>query len=87
MVSNADHRFIYDAGFTYTDHSYRKMIDADGPTIAGAFYEELFRDLNGLPSVTPEFTKSARALDIAVKKLKSDGVAFRRWVPFIHFGK
>lgn len=63
------------------------MADRDGPTIADAFYEELFRGVDGGPTHLPDVTKSARALDISVKKLRSEGVEFRRWVPFIHLGK
>jgi hypothetical protein len=59
------------------------MTDADGPTIADAFYEELFR---GGP-LKPDMAKSALALHLAVKKLRSQSVSFRRWVPFIHMGK
>lgn len=63
------------------------MVDQDGPAITDAFYEELFRGPDGEPTRLPDVTKSARALDVSVKKLRSTGVAFRRWVPFIHLGK
>ena len=62
-------------------------MDPDGPTIADAFYEELFRGPDGEPALVPDTTKSAQALHIAVKKLRSQNVPFRRWVPFIHMGK
>ena len=32
-------------------------------------------------------TKAARALHLAVKKLRSENASFVRWVPFIHLGK
>lgn len=63
------------------------MADQDGPTIADAFYEELFRGPDGKPVIEPDTTNSAQALHIAVKKLRSQNVSFRRWVPFIHMGK
>ena len=63
------------------------MKDQDGPTIADAFYEELFHDLDGKPAHEPDMTKSALALHLAVKKLRSQNVSFCRWVPFIHLGR
>ena len=64
------------------------MMDKDGPTIVDTFYEELFfHSPNGTPALEPDMTKSALALHLAVKKLRSQGVSFHRWVPFIHMGK
>ncbi|KIJ92971.1 hypothetical protein K443DRAFT_112745 [Laccaria amethystina LaAM-08-1] len=64
------------------------MMDEDGPTIVDTFYEELFfGGPDGKPALKPDMTKSALALHLAVKKLRSQGVSFRRWVPFIHIGK
>lgn len=63
------------------------MADADGPTMADSFYEELFRGSNGNITSLPDVHRSARALHTAVKTLRSKGVEFRRWVPFIHLGK
>ena len=64
------------------------MMDEDGPTIADRFYEELFSGgPDGKPALKPDMTTSALALHLAVKKLRSQGVSFRRWVPFIHMGK
>ena len=63
------------------------MRDGDGPTIADAFYEELFRNPDETPAHEPDMTKSALALHLAVKKLRSQNVSFYRWVPFIHLGK
>ena len=61
------------------------MKDEDGPTIVDTFYEELF---SGSPDGRqPDMTKSALALHLAVKKLRSKGISFYRWVPFIHMGK
>lgn len=66
------------------------MADADGPAIAEVFYEELFKstDTASGADTRPDFRKSAQALAIAVKKLRSNpGVAFHRWVPFIRQGQ
>lgn len=68
-------------------HCFRKMTDADGPTIADAFYEELFQSSDGEPGLYPDLCSSSWALHAAVKKLRTSGVEFRRWVPFIHLGK
>ena len=63
-------------------------MDKDGPTIVDRFYEELFSGgPDGRPAHEPDMTKSALALHLAVKKLRSQGVSFHRWVPFIHMGK
>ena len=63
-------------------------MDKDGPTIVDTFYEELFiRSPDGRPALKPDMTRSALALHLAVKKLRSQGVSFHRWVPFIHMGK
>ena len=63
------------------------MMDEDGPIIADTFYEELFRGPDGRPIDEPDVKKSTYALHLAVKKLRSKNVSFRRWVPFIHMGK
>ena len=65
----------------------REIMDKDGPTIADAFYEELFHSLDGRQALKPDMAKSALALHLAVKKLRSQSVSFSRWVPFIHMGK
>jgi len=65
----------------------RRIYDEDGPVVADAFYEELFRGADGKPDVRPDITRSTLALHIAVDKLRSSGVPFHRWVPFIHMGK
>ena len=59
----------------------------DGPAVANAFYRELFSGGDGSPMTVPDTSKSAEALLIAVEELRSRGVEFRRWVPFIHIGK
>ena len=65
----------------------RRIYDEDGPVVADAFYEELFRGADGKLDAGPDITRSALALHLAVDKLRSSGVPFHRWVPFIHMGK
>ena len=67
--------------------STRKMADKDGPIIADAFYEELFRGTDLKPALEADTTKSAQALHDAVKKLRSQNASFGRWIPFINIGK
>uniref|UniRef100_A0A8H8CG05 CHAT domain-containing protein n=1 Tax=Psilocybe cubensis TaxID=181762 RepID=A0A8H8CG05_PSICU len=55
------------------------MRDEDGPTVAGAFYRELFRGPGGEKIHIPDVTKSAYALHIAVTELRAQTVSFRRW--------
>ncbi|KDR66899.1 hypothetical protein GALMADRAFT_1135831 [Galerina marginata CBS 339.88] len=75
------------SGFRSVVATMWEMMDEDGPTIADAFYKELFRGPDGKPTRAPDTSRSAHALHIAVKKLRSERVSFRRWVPFIHMGK
>ena len=62
-------------------------MDKDGPTIADTFYAEIFQGPDGKPALQPDTSKSAQAIHIAIKKLRSKNVPFHRWVPFIHMGK
>jgi hypothetical protein len=56
----------------------------DGPKVADAFYEHLFKATSNGRLDT---TEAARALHLATKKLRNEeGCSFRRWVPFVHFG-
>ncbi|KAF8154290.1 CHAT domain-containing protein [Crassisporium funariophilum] len=75
------------SGFSRVVATMWEIKDKDGPTITDAFYEELFRGPDGQPTSRPDVNKSAMALHSAVKKLRSNDVPFRRWVPFIHMGK
>ncbi|KAJ6506204.1 CHAT domain-containing protein [Mycena vitilis] len=76
------------AGFRSVVATMWTMKDADGPEVAEAFYGHLFRNANPdlSPPVYPDLNDSAEALHIAVKKLRSSGVPFLRWVPFVHYG-
>jgi hypothetical protein len=63
--------------------------DLDGPKIADTFYEYLFKncDPNSSPPVLPDLTQAAKALHVAVAKLREEpNIAFRRWVAFVHYG-
>jgi hypothetical protein len=65
----------------------RSIYDRDGPTIADVFDERLFQAADGKILDEPDPNSSARALHVPVKKLRSNNVSFRRWVPFIHMGR
>jgi hypothetical protein len=67
----------------------RAISDEDGPTVADAFYEHLFRENKSAAVNTfrPDTTEGAAALHVAVAKLRAKGVSFKRWVPFIHMGR
>ncbi|PPR00912.1 hypothetical protein CVT26_015522 [Gymnopilus dilepis] len=75
------------AGYRSVVATMWRMEDSDGPVIADAFYEELCRGPDGTSLSRPDTRRSAKALAIAVEKLRSKGVPFKRWVPFIHMGK
>ena len=69
--------------FTGTNKS---IYDDDGPKIANEFYGHLFK--GHADGSAPDTTESARALHIAVKKLRAqyNERSFVRWVPFVHYG-
>jgi hypothetical protein len=65
------------------------MHDLDGPKIADTFYQHLFKncDPNSKPPVFPDLTQAAKALSLAVAKLREEpDIPFRHWVPFVHYG-
>ena len=66
---------------------FRSIADADGPKIAGNFYEHLFRNYNTVDNVGPDMAQAARTLHLAIVKLRSENVSFAGWVPFIHLGR
>ncbi|KAF8512786.1 CHAT domain-containing protein [Gautieria morchelliformis] len=78
------------AGFRGVVGTMWTIFDEDGPKVADAFYEYLFRDnssSNAEDTFRPDTTQAARALHVAVAKLRAEGVSFKRWVPFIHLGR
>jgi len=65
------------------------MNDLDGPKIADTFYEHLFKkcDPKSNPPVLPDLKQAAKALHLAVEKLRKEpNTPFRCWVPFVHYG-
>jgi hypothetical protein len=58
----------------------RAISDVDGPKVAKWFYEELFAN----EVINADCV--AYALDVAVGKLRQEGVPLDRWAPFIHMG-
>ena len=59
------------------------MTDEDGQDLAKHFYKALFSDSREIPY----HEKSAKALRLAVKKLRRKrGVTLERWVNFVHYG-
>ncbi|KAJ7120831.1 CHAT domain-containing protein [Mycena epipterygia] len=63
--------------------------DQDGPKVADAFYDHLFKNCDAVsnPPILPDLTKAAEALYFAVSKLRKEpGMTFKRWVPFVHYG-
>ena len=62
------------------------MADTDGADLSKHFYKAIFADKADQNGV-PYHARTARALQIAVKKLrKKRGVALERWVNFVHYG-
>ncbi|KAJ7611908.1 tetratricopeptide repeat-containing protein [Mycena polygramma] len=77
------------AGFHGVVATMWTMDDRDGPNIADMFYEHLFRDCDPAvsPPIFPDLTQAAKALHLAVAKLRKDpNISFERWVPFVHYG-
>ncbi|THH12051.1 hypothetical protein EW146_g7828, partial [Bondarzewia mesenterica] len=74
------------AGFRGTVATMWSIYDEDGPKIVDSFYEYLFQDDAGGQVASPDTTRAARALTLAVAKLRDQNAPFIRWVPFVHFG-
>ncbi|THH15951.1 hypothetical protein EW146_g4607 [Bondarzewia mesenterica] len=55
--------------------------DEDGPKIADSFYGELLRDK--VPSFMPDITQAARALHLAVLKLRAENHSTDCWTPYV----
>lgn len=71
------------AGYSSVIATMWSIVDADGPVIADKFYEQVMKN-----NETND-RGFAEALHVAVRHLR-DTVGekdFRRWVPFVHFGK
>ncbi|KAJ7202326.1 CHAT domain-containing protein [Mycena pura] len=77
------------AGFRGVVATMWSILDPDGPKVAEIFYEHLFKQCraNSETPVAPDLTEAARALHLAVTKLREDPtLPFARWVPFVHYG-
>ncbi|KAF8268862.1 CHAT domain-containing protein [Lactarius quietus] len=62
------------------------MADTDGTDLAKHFYKAIFSEKAGQNGV-PHHERSARALHVAVKKLRRNrGISLERWVNFVHYG-
>jgi CHAT domain-containing protein len=62
------------------------MADADGADLSMHFYKAIFADKADQNGV-PYHERSARALQVAVKKLRKKGaMTLERWVNFVHYG-
>ena len=62
------------------------MADKDGAGLSKHFYNAIFSD-KGDQNEMPYYERSARALHIAVKKLRRmRGITLERWVNFVHYG-
>ncbi|KAJ7500919.1 CHAT domain-containing protein [Mycena galericulata] len=66
------------AGFRGVVATMWTMDDRDGPKIADTFYEHLFKecDSNSCPPILPDLTGAAKALQIAVAKLREEPALF-----------
>ena len=64
------------------------MADADGADLSKCFYKTIFsNNLKAIQDGVPYHERSARALQIAVRKLrKKRGMTLERWVNFVHYG-
>ncbi|KAJ7479447.1 CHAT domain-containing protein, partial [Mycena galericulata] len=69
------------AGFQGAIATMWSMCDEDGPVVAETVYDHLFGS-----GQRPQASDAAKALQIAVRKLRDAGVPYERWVPFIHLG-
>ena len=62
------------------------MADTDGADLSKHFYKAIFADRADQNGV-PYHERSARALQLAVKKLRNKrGMTLERWVNFVHYG-
>ncbi|KAF8259972.1 CHAT domain-containing protein [Lactarius quietus] len=62
------------------------MADTDGTDLSKHFYKAIFSEKAGQNGV-PYHERSARALQVAVKKLRGKrGISLERWVNFVHYG-
>ncbi|KAJ7272339.1 CHAT domain-containing protein, partial [Mycena rebaudengoi] len=69
------------AGFQGAIATMWSMMDEDGPAVAETVYSHLLGS-----GKRPRASEAAKALQLAVRKMRDAGVPHERWVPFIHLG-
>ncbi|KAJ7250989.1 CHAT domain-containing protein, partial [Mycena rebaudengoi] len=69
------------AGFQGAIATMWSMMDEDGPVVAETVYSHLLGS-----GKRPQASEAAKALQLAVRKMRDAGVPYERWVPFIHLG-
>ncbi|KAJ7223721.1 CHAT domain-containing protein, partial [Mycena rebaudengoi] len=69
------------AGFQGAIATMWSIMDEDGPVVAETVYTHL---LGG--GKRPRASEAAKALQLAVRKMRDAGVPYEQWVPFIHLG-
>ncbi|KAJ7277046.1 CHAT domain-containing protein [Mycena rebaudengoi] len=69
------------AGFQGAIATMWSMMDEDGPVVAETVYTHLLGSGH-----RPRASDAAKALQLAVRRLRNAGVSYERWVPFIHLG-
>ncbi|KAJ7264609.1 CHAT domain-containing protein, partial [Mycena rebaudengoi] len=69
------------AGFQGAIATMWSMMDEDGPVVAEIVYSHLLGSGH-----RPQASDAAKALQLAVRRLRDAGVPYERWVPFIHLG-
>ncbi|KAJ7209887.1 CHAT domain-containing protein, partial [Mycena rebaudengoi] len=69
------------AGFQGAIATMWSMMDEDGPVVAETIYSHLLGSGH-----RPQASDAAKALQLAVRRLRDAGVPYERWVPFIHLG-
>ncbi|KAJ7277765.1 CHAT domain-containing protein, partial [Mycena rebaudengoi] len=69
------------AGFQGAIATMWSIMDEDGPVVAETVYNHLLGSGH-----RPQASDAAKALQLAVRRLRDAGVPYERWVPFIHLG-
>jgi CHAT domain-containing protein len=69
------------AGFQGVIATMWSMMDEDGPAVAETVYSHLLGS-----GKRPRASEAAKALQLAVRKMRDARVPHEQWVPFIHLG-
>ncbi|KAJ7246519.1 CHAT domain-containing protein [Mycena rebaudengoi] len=69
------------AGFQGAIATIWSIMDDDGPAIVETVYNHLLGS-----GKRPQASEAAKALQLAVRRMRDAGVPYERWVPFIHLG-